>query len=194
MSAGRPRDFDEDAVLDKAIDLFWRQGYEATSLEQLLEAMQIGKGSMYHNFGNKREVFRLALNKFMHNFSSRFEADLAKAKDPAAFIREFFRDIPNQRSEEHKKGCFLGNTITELACIDQGLERTAVGHLEKLEGIFHKYIRIGQQTGKIKSGEDARVLARHLVTLWNGLNITRRMYPHAKDLAPLIEMQLKAIQ
>lgn len=194
MSAGRPKDFDEAAVLDKAVDIFWRQGYEATSLEQLLEAMNIGKGSMYHNFGNKREVFKLALNRFMHNFSGWFVSEISKATDPIDFIRDFFRSIPQQHGNDHKKGCFLGNTVAELACIDPGLEKLAVEHLAKIEQTFYVYIKNAQANGKIKSKEDARLLARHLINLWNGLNITRRMYQQPKDLLPLVNLQLKILQ
>src|SRR5688572_28926736 len=109
MSAGRPKDFDETAVMDKAIDIFWKKGYEATSLEELLAAMGMGKGSMYHNFGNKREVFKLALNRFNQKFGGWLEEELAKAKDPIVFIREYFKRIPKQGADDHKKGCFLGN-------------------------------------------------------------------------------------
>src|SRR5688572_8579193 len=193
MTAGRPKDFDEAAVLDKAIDIFWRQGYKATNLEELLAAMQMGKGSMYHNFGNKREVFKLALNRFIQNFTTWFEGEMAKAKDPVAFMKEFFRRIPKQGTDEHKKGCFLGNTVAELACIDSGLEKVAIEHLAKMEHTFYIHIRESQQSGKLKSKVDARLLARHLINLWNGLNITRRMYPHSKDLMPLVEMQLKLL-
>jgi TetR/AcrR family transcriptional repressor of nem operon len=191
--SGRPKDFDEGAVLDRAIDLFWKQGYEATNLDQLLGVMGIGKGSMYHNFGNKREVFRLALNRFMQNFKTHFESEIARSKDPIGFIREFFRSIPRQGRDQHEKGCFLGNTVAELSCIDPGLEKLAVEHLENFEQIFYKYIKLGQQNGRIKSKEDAHLLARHLINLWNGLNITRRMYSNAKDLLPLVKMQLKSI-
>jgi TetR/AcrR family transcriptional repressor of nem operon len=194
MTAGRPKVFDEAAVLDKAVDLFWKQGYEATNLEQLLAAMGMGKGSMYHNFGNKREVFKMALNRFMANFGTWLETEIAKAKDPIAFVMKFFRDISMQGVGEHKKGCFLGNTVAELACIDPRLEKVAVDHLEKIENTFYKYIRAAQDSGKIKSKDDARLIARHLINLWNGINITRRMYPNSKDLMPLIEMQLRILQ
>jgi TetR/AcrR family transcriptional regulator, transcriptional repressor for nem operon len=194
MTAGRPRDFDEEVVLDKAMDLFWKQGYEATSLEQLLSAMGMGKGSMYHNFGNKRAVFKLALNKFIKNFSGWLESEISKAKDPIIFIKEFFRNIPKQEVEAHKKGCFLGNTVAELACIDAGLAKEAAEHLVKIEQTFYKYIKEAQVAGKIKSKEDGRLLARHLINLWNGINITRRMYSNTKDLMPLIELQLKVLQ
>jgi TetR/AcrR family transcriptional repressor of nem operon len=193
MSAGRPKDFEETVVLDRAIDLFWKQGYEGTNLEQLLAAMGMGKGSMYHNFGNKRELFKLALNRFIGNFTSWFESEISKSKDPVAFLKDFFRGIPRQGSDDHKKGCFLGNTVAELACIDPGLEKLAIEHLEKMERVFYECIKAGQQNGKIKSKADARLLARHLINLWNGLNITRRMYPNGRDLVPLIEMQLKLI-
>src|SRR5687767_2793996 len=105
MSAGRPKDFDENVVLDKAIDLFWKQGYEATNLDQLLAVMKMGKGSMYHNFGNKREVFKLALNRFMHNFSTSFSAEISRSKDPVKFIKGFFMSIAKQEETDHHKGC-----------------------------------------------------------------------------------------
>jgi TetR/AcrR family transcriptional repressor of nem operon len=194
MTAGRPKDFDEAAVLDKAVELFWKKGYEATSLEQLLAAMGMGKGSMYHNFGNKREVFKLTLNRFSQKFIGWLDTELTKAKDPIAFIKDYFRGIPKQGADDHKKGCFLGNTVAELACIDPGLEKLAAEHLERMEGIFYKHIKNAQQLGKLKSKEDARLLARHLINLWNGLNITRRMYSSPKDLVPLVELQLKMLQ
>ena len=193
MTAGRPKDFDEGTVLDKAIDLFWKKGYEATNLEELLRVMGMGKGSMYHNFGNKRELFKLALNRFNQKFVSSLESDLSKAKDPIVFIKDFFRSIPRQGIDEHRKGCFLGNTVAELACIDPGLEKVAVDHLERNEQTFYKHIKEGQQSGKVKSKTDARLLAMHLINLWNGINITRRMYPSAKELMPLVEMQLKVL-
>lgn len=194
MSAGRPKDFDDDVVLDRAVDIFWRQGYEATSLEQLLEAMKMGKGSMYHNFGNKREVFRLALNRFMQKFAAWFTSEIESSKDPVEFIRSFFLSIPKQGVNEHQKGCFLGNTVAELACIDPGLEKLATEHLAKIEQTFYIYIKEAQANGKLKSKEDPKLLARHLINLWNGINITRRMYPNPKDLTPLIVFQLKALQ
>ncbi|HMG90291.1 MAG TPA: TetR/AcrR family transcriptional regulator [Chryseolinea sp.] len=194
MSAGRPKDFDEAAVLDKAIELFWKKGYEATSLEQLLAAMGMGKGSMYHNFGNKREVFKLALNRFNQKFVGWLDEEVTKAKDPIAFIKDYFRGIPRQGADDHKKGCFLGNTVAELACIDPGLEKLAAEHLERMEDIFYTHVKNAQQRGKLKSKEDARLLARHLINLWNGLNITRRMYSSPKELVPLVEFQLKMIQ
>ena len=74
---------------------------------------------MYHNFGNKRAVFKLALNKFIKTFGGWFESEISKAKDPIVFIKEFFRNIPKQGVEAHKKGCFLGNIVAELACTDR---------------------------------------------------------------------------
>lgn len=194
MSAGRPKDFDEGVALDRAVDIFWRQGYEATSLEQLLAVMKMGKGSMYHNFGNKREVFKLALDRFIHNFSTWFTSEISEAKDPIEFIRNFFLSIPKQGTTDHVKGCFLGNTVAELATVDPGLEKLAVEHLGKIEQTFFKYIKEAQSNGRLKSREDAKLLARHLINLWNGLNITRRMYQNPKDLLPLVHLQLKMLQ
>jgi TetR/AcrR family transcriptional repressor of nem operon len=129
----------------------------------------------------------------MQNFNTWFETEIAKAKDPIEFIRDFFRDVPRQGAAEHKKGCFLGNTVAELACIEPSLGKVAIDYLEKMEQIFYKYIRAAQQSGELKTKEDAKLLARHLINVWNGINITRRMYPNAKDLMPMIDMQLEVL-
>lgn len=193
MTAGRPKDFSEARVLDKAVDVFWKQGYEATSLEDLLAAMGIGKGSMYHTFGNKRDVFERALARFMENFTSWFGSEMAKAANPIDFIKKFFRDLARQGKNEHKKGCFLGNTVAELAGIDPGLQKLAAGYLQQMETLFLVHIQRAQATGQLKTSEEPALLARHLINLWNGINISRRVYHQPGELLPLIDMQLRAL-
>lgn len=193
--AGRPKIFDKKEVVDKAAGLFWSKGYEAASTDELLAAMGIGKGSFYLAFPDgKRELFENALEQFNNDALLRFRAALAKTDKPAEQVRKFFRDIAYAPKEEHAKGCFMGNTVAELSNVDNQLKLKAVKRLKQLEQLFCDAVTAAQEKGELKTKEDPAILARYLVTMWNGLNITRRMYADPKTLAGLIELQLKILQ
>lgn len=192
--SGRNRLFDEKEVIDKAIALFWTHGYEAASTDELLAAMGIGKGSFYHAFpGGKKELFERAMEQFNNKGVSRLKKELLENSRPAARIRAFFLDIANCSRSEHERGCFFGNAIAELSIIDTPLKNKAVKQLRQLEQLFYEGIKAAQEQNELKTKEDPALLARYLLNLWNGLNISRRMYPDAAQLKPLIEMHLKIL-
>jgi TetR/AcrR family transcriptional regulator, transcriptional repressor for nem operon len=192
--AGRPQIFDEQEVLKKATQLFWTKGYEATSTEDLLNAMGIGKSSFYHAFKGKRKLFEMVIEKFVSESTQRLLKDIETSNDPIQSIKNFFRNIAATPNNLHQKGCFMGNIIVELSNIDKPLENMAIKKLKKLEQVFLEQITMAQQNGQLKTKEDPAVIARYLVTMWNGLNITRRMYPDTNALLPLIEMQLSVLK
>lgn len=191
---GRTKIFSEEVVIDKAIEVFWAKGFEAASTEDLLEAMQIGKGSFYNSFtGGKKELFQKSLDQFSNKAMTRFRKQVAQSENPLEEIRLFFRSIAYDRKQAHLKGCFLGNTIAELALVEQDLKGKAVNLLKELENLFFEVLVQAKKSGQLKSKEDPQVLATSLITFWNGISITRRMYPDATVLEPLINLQLKII-
>ncbi|MDJ1503114.1 TetR/AcrR family transcriptional regulator [Xanthocytophaga agilis] len=192
--AGRPKVFDTEAVINKAIEVFWTKGYEASSTEDLLMAMGIGKGSFYLAFeGGKRELFEKALEQFSKQSLQRFRNDLATSKDPIELLRDFFRSIAMHSEEIHQKGCFLGNSIAELSTIDKPLQQKPITLLKELEKVFEETIWEAQQSGNLQTKEEATKLAKYLINVWNGLNISRRMYSDPTILKSLIEMHLKVL-
>jgi len=192
--AGRPSIFDEEKVLEKARELFWTRGYEATSLDQLLAVMGMGKSSFYHAFGSKKELFEKIMDRFVNDAIHRLAADLPTHPRPMERIREFFRGIAGGPSQLHLKGCFMGNTVVELINTERSLSARAAKKLERLEELFRTYIETAQRTGELQTKEDPAVLALYLLTVWNGLNVTRRVHPDAGSLAPLIELQLQLLK
>jgi len=192
--AGRPSIFDEEKVLDKATDLFWTRGYEATSLDDLLAAMKMGKSSFYHAFGSKKELFEKVMDRFVNDAMQRLVADLPTHPHPIERIKDFFREIAGSDPARHKKGCFMGNTVVELTNNDKSLCSRAIRRLERMEEFFLLYIRKAQTLGQLHTKEDPLVLACYLQTMWNGLNITRRIHPDPAVLLPLIELQLQVLK
>ena len=192
--SGRPKIFDDQEVIGKAAEIFWRQGYEATSTEDLLEAMGIGKGSFYLAFkGGKKELYEKALGQFSDNAIAQFRREVDAAEDPVAYIREFFLRIAESPKKVHQKGCIFGNAVAELSNAEILLMKKAAHHLQELEGLFLAALLRGKKQGTLKSKVEPALLARMLLNNWNGLGITRRIYPDNESLATLIKTQLRIL-
>lgn len=190
---GRPTIYDNQQVLEKAQRVFWTKGYTATSLEDLLKAMDIGSGSFYNAFkGGKKELFRKAILQRRTAFHQ-FKSALKQNDAPIELIKDFFRSIAKSNQDTHLQGCIIVNTVVEMTFIDEELENEAVAILKEVEEMFTHEIARAQEKGTIKNQTNPVILGRYLITLWNGLNVTRRMYPDNKVLKEQIEMQLEMI-
>ncbi|MEV4885274.1 TetR/AcrR family transcriptional regulator [Chitinophaga ginsengisegetis] len=191
---GRPAIYDDKDVLTKAQKVFWTKGYTATSLEDILTAMGMGSGSFYNAFkGGKKELFRKAIQQRREAFRE-FETALNQSDAPMELIRDFFRSMARADRETHLQGCIIVNTVVEMASLDKDLEEEAVTILKEVEQLYTKAIRRAQKNGTMQNQTDPVILGRYLVTLWNGLNVTRRMYPDNKILLKQIEMQLEILR
>ncbi|SKD09064.1 transcriptional regulator, TetR family [Chitinophaga ginsengisegetis] len=191
---GRPAIYDDKDVLKKAQKVFWTKGYTATSLEDILTAMGMGSGSFYNAFkGGKKELFRKAIQQRREAFRE-FETALNQSDAPMELIRDFFRSMARADRETHLQGCIIVNTVVEMASLDKDLEEEAVTILKEVEQLYTKAIRRAQKNGTMQNQTDPVILGRYLVTLWNGLNVTRRMYPDNKILLKQIEMQLEILR
>src|SRR5688572_7654258 len=101
--AGRPRLLEEDQMLEKAVELFWQNGYEATSMEDLLHCMSLNKGSLYHVFGSKRELFSKALDFFGKKSQEDVERKIQEAASPLEGIKSFFLELASADRSLHEK-------------------------------------------------------------------------------------------
>lgn len=192
--AGRFKEFDEADVLSKAQELFWRQGYGATSTEELVAAMGLKKGSIYHSFGSKRGVLVQATKQFGRDFVDALRQALQTGADPLSLIRQTFRALadPSHAPEVAAKGCYFGNMLVEMATLDPEMKQLAAHGLAAVEEVFHEALSQARQAGQLPPTADARALARYLINLWNGLNVSRRMYP-PQDLLSIIQISLQVL-
>ena len=188
--AGRPKIFDQQTALKKALELFWVKGYEATSLDDLIGAMGIQKGSFYNAFGSKKKLFIESIKLHDTKSFTEFRKLLNETENSISLIKSLFLQFADGPETQHNKGCFAGNILAELVGLDEELTIDAKKYLITLEKIFFEQIKIAQRNGNLQNQTDAKILARYLLNLWNGINITRRIYPSNKELKPLIEFQL----
>jgi TetR/AcrR family transcriptional repressor of nem operon len=189
--SGRNRLFDEEKALAQAAEVFWIKGYEAASTEDLLTAMDMNKGSLYNAFGNKRKLFIKVFDWFAQRFIRNMKEVFAKQANTIDAIREIFIRVAYPGDPmEHTKGCFYVNILGETTGMDPDLEKIAKEKLIDIEKLFHKELTKAQKSGQLTSSIQPALLAKHLLNLWNGINITRRLYSE-KELEKLVELNLQ---
>ncbi|BFM15025.1 TetR/AcrR family transcriptional regulator [Maricurvus nonylphenolicus] len=186
----RPTEFDRQKALQAAMHLFWRQGYTATSLRQLLTSMEISRSSLYAAFGDKRQLFIEAL----HLFSDRTYAILAKVREetnPAIAIRLFFAatlfEVPSKRMH---RGCMMINSVLELADVDQGLSQLASQRLADIEDAFTQCFQQAIDSGLMKTEKTPKQLAQFIMTINQGLRVAARQQVDPKELENIIDTTL----
>lgn len=179
------KQFDLDETLERAMQVFWRQGYEATSVKDLVSAMGIHPGSLYPTYGNKRTLFISALRHYEAMFLARFD-DYARAHSPRRAIIAVFEDIVSDTlSNTAPSGCLLANTTLELAPHDEEVARIVAEGLTKTEHFFLDRIRAGQAAGDIPVSVSPTQTARVLLGLLNGLRVLARGKPERPVLQAL---------
>ncbi len=190
---GRPNIYQDEELILKAQELFWRQGYNATSLSDLSNATGAGAGSLYNSFkGGKKELFSRALQQRREELNA-FRKVVEKSKRPIALIKKFFLEIADADPISHQKGCIVANTIVEMSFVDDELKQEAAQILKETEMFYCEVIAREQDNGNICSKLPATVLAQHLITFWCGINSLRRIYPDKKVLRTQINLQLELI-
>jgi TetR/AcrR family transcriptional repressor of nem operon len=193
--AGRPKIFDEQTVIAKASNIFWEKGYEAASSEELLKAMGIGKGSFYLFFkGGKKELYEKALQQFAGNLLDTIQKEIDSSEDVVQYLKDLFIAMAKSDSCDNVKGCFMGNSLVEMAAKDEYTRKLVSKLLSDLEAVFVGAIAKAKNEKKLKTQLSAELLGNHLLNLWNGLNVTRRMNPTGDKLEELINLNLEILK
>lgn len=187
----RPKEFDEAAALDAAIECFWSRGYEATSVRDLADAMGIAGPSLYNTFGDKRTLYRQALARYVErgfcDRIRRFESQLS----PRAAIGAFFDEVIElSLADRQRKGCMIVNAALELAPHDAEFQAALSGVQRDMEAFFHRCVKAGQDAGTIDAALPAADLARMLLGLLMGLRVLARSRPEPELLRGLVRPAL----
>lgn len=190
----RPREFDEDVVLEAVIQCFWKRGYEATSIKDLVDHTGIVAASLYNAFGDKRALFRLALDRYAER-SVGERIRRCEKLPPREAIEAFFRDIVERSlSDPHHKGCLLVNSALEVAPHDPEFQESISLVLRRIEAFFFKSVRKGQAAGSITRSLAARKLAQHLLAVLMGVRVLARVRPERTLLHGVIEPALAILE
>jgi TetR/AcrR family transcriptional repressor of nem operon len=182
----RPREFNEGAVLDAAIQCFWSRGYEATSVKDLIDETGITAASLYNAYGDKRALFRTALDRYVEN-SIAGRMQRCATLPPREAIEAFFAEILSRSlNDREHKGCLLINSALEMAPHDPEFQRIIARVLTRIEKFFLDCIESGQAAGTITHAMSGDQLARHLLGVLIGVRVLARVRPERTLLEGVI--------
>jgi TetR/AcrR family transcriptional regulator, transcriptional repressor for nem operon len=187
----RPREFNEAAALEAAMQCFWRRGYEATSLRDLTAAMGLTAPSIYNAFGDKQQLFGQALEQYLEHTTRerllRLEDELA----PQEAIRRFFAEIVDHSiNDRRRKGCFLVNSALEVAPHDAKCRAVIAAQFGNIEAFFRRCIDAGQRSGAISPAIEAGEVARLLLGVLLGVRVMARTRPDREILEGIVRPAL----
>src|SRR5262245_26615439 len=119
----RTKQFDKHQALDEAMELFWERGYNATSISDLVDHLGVNRQSLYDTFGGKEDLFLAALDRYRTLQGGPVRQLLEREGPALEVLREFFSKFLDRLCDGASKGCFMANTITELAGRDEGVAK-----------------------------------------------------------------------
>jgi TetR/AcrR family transcriptional regulator, transcriptional repressor for nem operon len=178
----RPREFDEETVLEAAMQCFWVNGYESTSVRDLAKQMGITGASLYNAFGDKRSLYRRALDYYLEQ-SVRDRIARLEGLPPYAAISAFFNEIIERSvNDRQRRGCMLVNSALEMAPYDAEFRKIVSQETIFLESFFRRCLIAGQQDGTVTTARPADELAKLLLSVLLGIRVLARTRPQREVL------------
>jgi TetR/AcrR family transcriptional repressor of nem operon len=167
----RPKEFNTTEVVEQAMLLFWKKGYEATSVEDLTEATGIKRGSLYGAFGNKEGLFLAALERYSETLVNSLIADL-NDPDPHRAIEGLFDSILQRKNRPGlPPGCLMTNTLLECRRREDRITRTIKHSLGRLELAIYAVLCRARSEGSLAATCDAKALAHFFFGVVQALNV-----------------------
>ena len=167
----RLREFDEEEVLDRALEVFWRRGYGATSVEDLTTATGLGRGSLYGAFGDKEALFLTCLRRY----TLRGQAAVLQAlrhPDPRQAISDAFAEMAARFGDPRRPpGCLQTNTVLECASVSEAITRLNSAALAEFQAALYEVLCRAQALGQLRPGQNPLALAQFFSTLALGLAV-----------------------
>ena len=190
----RPREFDVDAALDRALQVFWAKGYESTSLDDLCDGTGLGRSSLYAAFGDKRGLYLRALARYEAGAAERVAAALARPLPIREAIAAFLsRIIDEIVAGPGRRGCFIGNCAAELAREDREAAARVRHSLDRVEAQFREALAGAKTRGEIAARADVDALARFLTAGIQGLRLVGKAKPDRAALDDIAAVMLRCL-
>ena len=189
------KQFDANEVLDKAMQTFWSCGYEATSMQDLVDRTGINRGSLYATYGDKRALFLSALRMYDDKVRRKMLVDIEASNSPRNAIRQVFREFSDNVSEDGgNRGCFLTNTALELAAHDREVREIVANGQEEMQAFFARMINKGKAQREISEHVQSQQTARGLLASLLGLIVLTRSRPEPTLLRAIVDDAMRRLE
>ncbi len=192
----RPVEFDENTVLTNAMEQFWREGYEASSVQKLLDCTGINRGTLYNSFGDKDTFFKSCLDQYNRIVDDQITVSLKNEKlNPwdaiAAFFEEAVVNVPNKH---RSMGCLLVNSLCESINYDKDMKKVVRSSLTSIRRAMVARLKEAQKKGKLKKGVTVEFAADVLMNALHGIRVNSRDGKNAKQLQELAKFAMASLK
>ncbi len=191
---GRPKQFNHDEALGKAMDVFWTKGYEATSVQDLLDHMGINRGSMYGTFGDKHALFVEAVEHYARTVMRQVHDTLEAPGSPLGNVRRFIAMWADMAASGECRGCLITNTAVELAPHNPAVAQAVKSALSLLEKALHKTLERAVDAGELPAETNTRALARFLTSTGQGLVVMGKANVSRATIKDIVNVTLSVIE
>jgi len=175
---GRPRTFDTEAAVERAMNVFWTRGYHATALPDLLRATKLSRGSLYAAFGDKHSLFLRALDRYIADAIARMDVEFAPDREPIDGLRAYFAGYVERNSGANgRRGCLLVATAMELAGRDAEVDRRIGGFFKAMEARVADALSRAKAAGKLADGVEPLSAARIIICFVEGMRVVGKTAP-----------------
>lgn len=158
----RPKEFDYEEKLKEARNLFWKKGYHATSMNDLVDAMQINRSSLYLAYGNKHDLFLKSLGDYIQQKDNQYSQAAQKSEEPLQAIKNIIYSVYESAVQENN--CLFTNSVFELGTTDGEVSTVLKNQTLKAVALFEKLIIKAKEDGTLPSDKDPLALAHFLVS------------------------------
>jgi TetR/AcrR family transcriptional regulator, transcriptional repressor for nem operon len=190
----RQKEFDRDEVLHKAMEVFWTRGYEGASIQDLVKHMGINRQSMYDTFGDKHSLFLEALDRYREIQSRKVFDVLERPGSMKKNLRQLFEEVvARSLSAEGRRGCFVGNSMSELAGRCKETATRTCNSVASAEKMFQKALQRGKEQGELRRVSDTRAVARFLYSNLQGLLLMAKATRDRKLLNDVVKVTLSVL-
>ncbi len=187
----RQKSFDKSEVLEKAMTLFWKQGFHATSMQDLVQHVGLNRSSLYESFSSKKDLFDQSLDNYCRVNREGVKNLLSGETNTKDGIRKLLESSINCTiSDEDKKGCFVVNSTTELVPGDDEIVKALAKNRASFEKVFHDFLLKGQKSGQIAADIDTKAMSGLIYTLFSGLNVMAKLDKSPRKLMAQIDLVL----
>jgi TetR/AcrR family transcriptional repressor of nem operon len=190
----RPREFDIDEALDAAMITFWTQGYQATSMTDLVEATGLHKGSIYKAFDDKHDLFMKSLTRYLDDGYERARVSLSSTESPLGNLRAWLQNFVVLCCDQPvQRGCLAMNSAIELGPHDDQVRELLLRHHARASALLVETIENGQRAGELRGDLSADQIARTLFVFGVGLIGTSKILGETMDASQMVGSALRLV-
>lgn len=191
----RPKAFNEEEVIDKAVQVFWAKGYEAASMQDLVDAMGIQRGSLYAAFGSKQKLFLKSLKRYSVTVVSELLDILASKPSAIESIELFFSQlVEHLLTAGELRSCLVTNSAIERGLRDEETKQLVLQLLNGLENGFYKTLLKAQEQGELLTDLDLKVVANYLTSSMQGLLVMGKVCSERSVLEGINQVTLSILK